>query len=159
MAESVWVYVSFVDESDFQNERKWYILSKNSQFEECSIVPLDINGSLAGISDFGEDITSEAGSASGGISSHNGSKNDTDSDYNTEPSIISTISSSFNRRKVVAILYSRDSNCKAYSYHNVAGDNFWINISAIPWMQQYSINMVPLNEHMALNLNEYMFLK
>ena len=60
----------FCDESDFQKERKWYILSKNSQFEECSIVPLDINGSLAGISDFGEDIVSEAGSASGGISSH-----------------------------------------------------------------------------------------
>ena len=38
--------------------------SKNSQFEKCSIVPLDINGSLAGISDFGEDIVSEAGSAS-----------------------------------------------------------------------------------------------
>ena len=91
---------SFVDESDFQNERKWYILSKNSQFEECSIVPLDINGSMAGISDFGEDIVSEAGSASGGISSHDGSKNDTDSDYNTELSIISTISSSFNRKKL-----------------------------------------------------------
>ena len=60
----------FCDESDFQKERKWYILSKNSQFEECSIVPLDINGSLAGISDFGEDIVSEAGIASGGISSH-----------------------------------------------------------------------------------------
>ena len=90
--------MSFVDESDFQNERKWYILSKNSQFEEGPIVPLDINGSLAGISDFGEDIVSEAGSASGGISSHDGSKNDTDSDYNTEPSIISTIFSSFNRK-------------------------------------------------------------
>ena len=45
---------------------------------------------LAGISDFGEDIVSEAGSDSGGISSHDGSKNNTDSDYNTEPSIIST---------------------------------------------------------------------
>ena len=67
---------------------------------------------------------SEAGSASGGISSHDGSKNDTDSDYNTETSIISTISSSFNYKKVVAILYSRDSNCKAYNYHKVAGDNF-----------------------------------
>ena len=88
-------------------------MSKNSQFEECSIVPLDINGSLAGISDFGEDIVSEAGSASGGISLHDGSKNDTDSDYNMEPSIISAISSSFKRRKVLAILYSRDSNCKA----------------------------------------------
>ena len=73
---------------------------KNSQFEECPIVPLDINGSLVGISDFGEDIESEAGSASGGISSHDGSKNDTDSDYNTEPSIISAISSSFNRKKL-----------------------------------------------------------
>ena len=99
-------------------------MSKNSQLEECSIVPLDINGSLAGISDFGEDIVSEAGSASGGISSHDGSKNDTDSDYNTEPSIISAISSSFNRKKVVAILYSRESNCKATNYNKVAGDNF-----------------------------------
>ena len=98
--ESVWVKASFVDESDFQNERKWYILSKYSQFKECSIVPLDINGSLAGISDFGEDIVSEAGSDSGGTSSHDGSKNDTDSDYNTDPSIISTTSSSFNRRNL-----------------------------------------------------------
>ena len=59
-------------------------MSKNSQFEECSIVPLDIKGSLAGISDFGKDIVSQAGSASGSISSHDGSKNDTDSDYNTD---------------------------------------------------------------------------
>ena len=99
-------------------------MSRNSQFEECSTVPLDINGSLADKSDFGEDIVPEAGSTSGGISSHNGSKNDTDSDYITEPSIISAISSSFNRRKVVAILYSRDSNCKAYNYHKVAGNKF-----------------------------------
>ena len=99
-------------------------MSKNSQFEVCSTVPLDINGSPAGISDFGEDIVPETGSASGGISSHDGSKNDTDSDYIMEPSITSAISSSFNRRKVVAILYSRDSNCKAYNYHKVAGDNF-----------------------------------
>ena len=99
-------------------------MSKNSQFEDCSTVPLDIKGLLADISDFGEDIVSKAGSASAGISSHDGSKNDTDSDYITEPSIISAISSCFNRRKVVAILYSRDSNCKAYNYHKVAGDNF-----------------------------------
>ena len=91
---------AFVDESDFQNERKWYILSKDSQFKERSIVPLNINGSLARISDSGEDIVSEAGSDSGGISSHDGSKNDTDSDYNTEPSIISTISSSFKTKKL-----------------------------------------------------------
>ena len=64
--------------------------------ELTTLVPLNINGSLAEISDFGEDIVSEPGSASGGISSHDGSKNDTDSDYNTEPSIVSTISSSFN---------------------------------------------------------------
>ena len=49
---------------------------------------LDINGSMAGISDFGEDIVSEAGSDSSGISSHDGSKSDTNNDYNTEPSII-----------------------------------------------------------------------
>ena len=67
-------------------------------------VPLDINGSLADISDFGKHIVSEAESASGGISSHDGSKNDTNSVYITEPSIISAVSSSFNRRKVVAIL-------------------------------------------------------
>ena len=76
------------------------------------------------ISDFGEDIVSEAVSASGGISSHDGSKNDTESDYITEPSIISAISSTFNRRKFVAILYSRYSNCEVYNYRKVAGDNF-----------------------------------
>ena len=101
-------------------------MSKNSQFEVCSTVSLDINGSLAGISDFGEDIVSEAGSDSSDIfpCSHDGSKIGTDSDYNTEPSIISAISSSFMPKKVVAILYSRDSNCKAYNYPKVAGDNF-----------------------------------
>ena len=142
-----------------QKERKWCILNKISQFEECSTVPLNINVSLAGISDFGEDIVLEAGSASGGIFSHDGSENDTDRDYITEPSIISAISSSFNRKKVVAILYSRDGNCKAYNYHKVAEDNFWINISSISRMQHCSINIVSLNEHMALNLNEYVFLK
>ena len=40
-----------------------------------------INGSLAGISDFGEDIVSEAGSDSNGTSSHDDNKSDTDSDY------------------------------------------------------------------------------
>ena len=87
-------------------------------------MPLDISGSLADISDFGEDVVSEAGSASGGISSHDGSISDTDSAYITEPSIMSAISSSFNRRNFVAILYPRDSNCNAYNYHKVAGDNF-----------------------------------
>ena len=63
-------------------------------------VPLDINGLLAGISYFGEDIVLEAGSDSGGISSHDGSKNETDSDYNAELSIISAISSSFHRKEL-----------------------------------------------------------
>ena len=73
-------------------------LEQELKSDVCSTVPLDINGSLAGILDFGEDIVSEAGCDSGGISSHDGSKNDTDSDYNMEPSIISAISSSFNRK-------------------------------------------------------------
>ena len=103
---------------------KKYILSNDSQFEECSTVPLHINGSLADISDFGEDIVPEAGSASGGISSHDGGKNDTDSDYNTEPSIHINNLFILQPKKVVAILYSRDSNCKAYNYHKVAGNDF-----------------------------------
>ena len=47
-----------------------------------STVPLDINCSLAGILDFGEDIVSEADI------------------YSTEPSIKSAISSSFNRKEL-----------------------------------------------------------
>ena len=94
------VGVSFVDESDFQKEGKWYMLSKNSQFEVCSTFFLDINGSLASIEDFGEDTVSETGSDSSGISLHDGSKSDTDSDWNTVPSIISAISSSFNRKEL-----------------------------------------------------------
>ena len=120
------VGASFVDESDFQIEGKWYILSKNSQFEVCSTVSLDINGSLAVISDFGEDIVSEAGSDSSGTSPflHYGGKSGTDSGYYTEPSNISSVSTSFMPKRVVAILHLRDSNCKAYNYHKVAGDYF-----------------------------------
>ena len=94
-------------------------MSKNSQFEVCSIVSLDTNGSLESISDFGEDIGSEAGSASGGISSHDGSKIDTDSDYNTKTLSYQQFLHP-STEKVVPILYSRDSNCKAYNYHKVA---------------------------------------
>ena len=81
-------------------------MSKNSQFEACSTVSLDINGSLAGISDFGEDIVLEEGSDSSGISpsSYDGSKSGTDSDYNTETSIISVIFPSFMSKRVAAIL-------------------------------------------------------
>ena len=96
-------------------------MTKNSKFQVCSTVPLDINGSLAGILDFGKDIMSRAGSDLKGISSHAGKKSDTDSDYNTKPSIIFFI---LQPKRVIAILYSRDSNYKAYNYHKVAGDNF-----------------------------------
>ena len=48
----------------------WYILSTKSQFDVCPTVSLDVNGSLAGNIRFGEDIVSEAGSDSSGISSH-----------------------------------------------------------------------------------------
>ena len=83
MAESVGV--SFVDESDFQKEGKWYNLTNLSQFEVCSTVSSDINGSLVGISHFSEDTVLETGSDLSGISVHDGSKSDTDSDYNLEP--------------------------------------------------------------------------
>ena len=55
-------------------------------------------------------------SLSGGISSHNGSKIGT----------LDHISNFFilQPKKVVAIPYSRDSNCKAYNYRKVAEDNF-----------------------------------
>ena len=68
---------------------------------------------------------SEAGSDSGGISLHDSNKNDTDSDYNTECTF-DHISNFFilQPKRVVAILYSRDSNCKAYNYHIVAGHSF-----------------------------------
>ena len=73
-------------------------IEQDSQFEVCSTVSSDINGSLAGISDFSEDIVLETGSDSGGISLHDGRKSDTDSDYNPEPST-SAIFSSFNRKE------------------------------------------------------------
>ena len=63
-------------------------------------------------------------SDSGGVSSQDGSKNDTDSDYNMEPSIIISNFFILQPKRVVAILYSRDSYCKVYNYHKVAGDNF-----------------------------------
>ena len=77
-----------------------------------------------GILDFGEDINdivSKTGSDSGGISSHDGSKNDTDSDCNTEPWIISEFLHPSTEKG--CSYTSRDSNCKVYNYHKVAGDN------------------------------------
>ena len=69
-----------------KKENKWYFLSENSQWELCSTVSSGINDSLVGISDISEDIMSETGSDSVGISSHDDSESDTDSDYNPEPS-------------------------------------------------------------------------
>ena len=84
MADSV--EIRFVDESDFRKEGIWYFWSENSQWEICSTISSDSNDSLAGISDFSEEIESKTGSDSGHISSHDGSKSDTDSDYVGEPS-------------------------------------------------------------------------
>ena len=84
MADSV--EISFVDENDFRKVGKWYFWSENSQWEICSTISSDSNDSLAGIPDFSEEIESETGSDSGDISSHDGSKSDTDSDYVGEPS-------------------------------------------------------------------------
>ena len=78
--------VIFVDECDFQKEGKWYILSKNSRFEVCSNSSFRYKRLAGGHIRFWRKYDAL----------HDGSKNDTDSDYNTEPSIISTISSSFN---------------------------------------------------------------
>ena len=96
------------------------ILSNNSRFEACSTVSSVTKRSLVGILDFSEDIGSETGSDSGGISSHDGSKSDTDSDYNPKPLTSAIFHLSFEKSRVVAILYSRDSNYKAYNYHKVA---------------------------------------
>ena len=64
-----------------------------------------------------EDTVSGAGSDLGGISSHDDSENDGTLDHISNFFILQP-------KKVVPILYSRYSNCKAYNYHKVAGDNF-----------------------------------
>ena len=75
---------------------------------------------------------------------------------------------SIKKSRVVAIFRSRDSNCKAYNYPNMAGKTHWINISAlsgnatllkeynflewicfpwmkiIPWMNIISLNIISL---------------
>ena len=61
MVESVGA--SFLDESDFQREIKWYILTILSQFEVCSTVSSD----MSGISHFSEDIVPKTGSNSDNI--------------------------------------------------------------------------------------------
>ena len=96
MAESVGV--SFVDESDFQKEGKRYILRKNSQFEVCSTVSSDRNGSMArqAYQILAKILCRKRAAIN--ISSHNGSKSYTDSDYNPEL-WTSAISSSFNISK------------------------------------------------------------
>ena len=120
-------------------------MSKNSQFEVCSTVPLDIHGSLAGILDFGEDIVSKAGSDSGGISLHGGSKSDTDSDYNMEPSILSAISSSFNRKGLFL-----------FFIQEIVIVKFIIIIKRLGTIFEYCIICMSTNATM---LNEYSFLE
>ena len=85
MAESV--EIQFVDESEYQNEGKWYFCIDNSAWETGSTISLDSIDSLAGISDFSVEVDSEKGSDSD--YSHDGSEScesDTDIEYVPEPS-------------------------------------------------------------------------
>ena len=98
---------------------------------------------------------SELGSESGSISSHDGRSK------TTQKLILIRNPRSYKqfRHPSTDIHYSRDSNCKVFLYYKVAGDNFSIKISAMSANATILMNIVSLNEHMALNLNEYMFLK
>ena len=80
--------IQFVDESEYQNEGKWYFYIDNLQLEIGSTFSLDSNDSLADISDFSVEVDSEKGSDSD--YSHDGSEScesDTDGEYIPEPSI------------------------------------------------------------------------
>ena len=127
MAESVGV--SFVDESDFQKEGKWYILSNNSQFEVCSTVCSDINGSGW----WAYQILAKMFIVSVG----NGQRFRWYF-FATRTVIIirnprhqKFLHPSIEKSRIVVILYSRDSNYKPYNYYKVAGETCWINISAM----------------------------
>ena len=54
--------IQFVDESEYQNEGKWYFCMDNSPWESGSTMSLDSNDSQAGISDFSVEVGSEKGS-------------------------------------------------------------------------------------------------
>ena len=83
MADSV--EIQFVDESEYQNEGKWYFCIENSPWETGFTISLDSVDSLAGISDFSVEVDSEKGSDSD--YSHDGSEScDTDIEYVPEPS-------------------------------------------------------------------------
>ena len=85
MADSM--KIQFFNESKYQNEGKWFFCIHNSPREIGSMISLDSNDSLAGISDFSKKVDSEKGSNSD--YSHNGNEScesDTDSEYVPEPS-------------------------------------------------------------------------
>ena len=63
---------------------------------------------------------------------------------------------SIEKSRVVAILYSRDSNYKAYNYYIVAGETCWLNISAMSGTQRCWMSIVSSNKY--ISLNEYIFL-
>ena len=63
--------IQFVNESEFQNDGKWYFYIDNSQLEIGSTISLDSNDSLVDISDFSVEVDSEK--ASDSDYSHNGS--------------------------------------------------------------------------------------
>ena len=83
----------------------------------------DISGSLVGISDFSEDIVLETGSDSGSILHTMVAKATRTLIIFTNPRQQQFLHPSIEKSRVVAILYSRDSNYKAYNYYKVAGGN------------------------------------
>ena len=50
--------ISIVDESDFKKQENRYFWSKTSEWKLDSTFSLDSNDSLAGMSDFGEELES-----------------------------------------------------------------------------------------------------
>ena len=76
--------IQFVDESEYQNEGKWYFWTDHSQREIGSTISLDSNDSLSGISDFSAEVESENSTCSDSDYSHVGGascENDTDSEH------------------------------------------------------------------------------
>ena len=76
------VEVRFIDESDFVNKRKGFIVKDNPDWEIDSSISLDFAYSLDDISDFEEELKSADGDSVGEISISSATCDDSDdSDY------------------------------------------------------------------------------
>ena len=74
--------VRFIDESDFLNERKGFIVKDNPNWEIDSPISLDLADSLDDIADFEQELQSTESDSVGEISSSSASHDDSDgSDY------------------------------------------------------------------------------